>query len=210
MSYIYDILLNFHEQLFDFYDWNKSDNIIHIKRIPLLKISSNKLTEIINSEVIFNNDLLEIIDEKTEVYTNRKTRIIKYACLLTDGLRVIGINVGKNNQYSKLLLDEEYDVLEVSSRLKESCISYQIINKKEKNNYRTRKEIEQKQKALKELNLIIKKDNPAELKYLYYDCFNEKTDNIEFIKDVLYEKVLSGEIINEVNSFINLKKCIKR
>ena len=43
MTYIYDILLNFKEELIEFYDWNKNDNIIHIRKIPLLKISNGHL-----------------------------------------------------------------------------------------------------------------------------------------------------------------------
>jgi len=33
MTYIYDILLNFKDDLYEFYDWNKTDNIIHIRKI---------------------------------------------------------------------------------------------------------------------------------------------------------------------------------
>ena len=33
MNYIYDIYLNLNKNLYDFYEWNKSDNIIHIKKI---------------------------------------------------------------------------------------------------------------------------------------------------------------------------------
>ena len=32
MNYIYDILANFNEHYYDFYDWNELDNLIHIKK----------------------------------------------------------------------------------------------------------------------------------------------------------------------------------
>lgn len=209
MSYIYDILLNFNSKLYDFYDWNKTDHIIHIKKIPLFKINHKKLIEIINNKIIFDSEILEKIKDKTEEYLNHKIRVINYAFLLTDGLQVIGINLIKGVKYSTLLLDEENDVLEVASRLKESSIKYQIVSKSENNFYQTRKEQELEEKALKELDNIIKENNKTELKYLYYDCFNEKCDNIEYIKKVLSNKIMSGEITNKVNEFINLKKCIK-
>ena len=44
MTYIYDILLNFKDELIEFYDWNKNDNIIHIRKIPLLKITADITT----------------------------------------------------------------------------------------------------------------------------------------------------------------------
>lgn len=209
MSYIYDILLNFNVNLYDFYDWNKNDNISHIKKIPILKISNNKFKEIINNNVIFDSELLEKIQDKTEEYTNHKSKKLEYAFLLSDGISVIGIKVGKTNLYSKLLVDEEIDVLDVVLRLKESSINYKVISKKENIFYKTRKESELENIALKELNSIIKNNNTLELQYLYYDCFNEKNDDINAIKETLYNKILSGDITNKVNEFIKLKKCIK-
>ena len=37
MKYIYDIVLNFNEEFFEFYDWNLNDEITHIKKIPIIK-----------------------------------------------------------------------------------------------------------------------------------------------------------------------------
>ena len=36
MNYIYDILLNFKEDLYDFFDWNYSDDIEHIRKMARL------------------------------------------------------------------------------------------------------------------------------------------------------------------------------
>ena len=36
MNYIYDILINFNENLYDFYDWNLNDQIDHIRKIPVI------------------------------------------------------------------------------------------------------------------------------------------------------------------------------
>ena len=35
MNYIYDILLNFKKEFFEFYEWNLNDDIIHIKILVL-------------------------------------------------------------------------------------------------------------------------------------------------------------------------------
>ena len=50
MNYIYDIYLNFNNQLYDFFDWNKSDKLIHIKSIPIIKISENFCKKGIDTE----------------------------------------------------------------------------------------------------------------------------------------------------------------
>ena len=33
MEYVYDIVLNFREEYYDFYEWHPTDRIINIKRV---------------------------------------------------------------------------------------------------------------------------------------------------------------------------------
>ena len=35
MDYIYDIVLNFHENYYEFYEWKSSDKIINVKKITI-------------------------------------------------------------------------------------------------------------------------------------------------------------------------------
>ena len=195
--------------IYEFYDWNKSDHITHIKKIPLFKISSSSFLDIINNNVLFGISILDKIKNKTEVYTNYRTKVIEYAFLITDGFNVLGINIAENNLYTKLLLDEESDVLAVSKRLKDANIDYQIIGTRNNVLTKTRKESELENKVLYELKQIIKENNDDELKYLYYEFFNEKSSDLEKIKKDLYQKIISGDIINKFNDFLELKKCIK-
>ena len=51
MNYIYDILLNFNDIYYDFYEWNISDNIEHIRKIPLFKISIKDMITIKNNYI---------------------------------------------------------------------------------------------------------------------------------------------------------------
>ena len=37
MEYVYDIVLNFMDKYYDYYEWKKKDRIINIKKIPLFK-----------------------------------------------------------------------------------------------------------------------------------------------------------------------------
>ena len=53
MNYIYDVVLNYNENLYEFYDWNLNDDIIHIRRIPLIKIKRKSLLEIIKTKIKF-------------------------------------------------------------------------------------------------------------------------------------------------------------
>ena len=39
MNYIYDVISNFQLNYYDFFDWNKNDKLIHIKMIPIFKVT---------------------------------------------------------------------------------------------------------------------------------------------------------------------------
>ena len=52
MNYVYDILLNFNEIGYYFYDWNGNDNILHIRKIPIFKIDSKTLKKVIHKVLL--------------------------------------------------------------------------------------------------------------------------------------------------------------
>jgi len=205
MNYIYDLLLNFNEKIYDFYDWNKTDKIIHIKKIPIFKISSSKMNIIKNNKISFEDSFLEKIYRKTEEFMNRKNKYIDYACLFTDGLEVIGININKKITYSKLLIDEEAEVINMSLHMNEKNIEIKTIGKKEKELFKTRKEIEQINETKNIFNKILKENNDEKLKYLYYECFDKKTDSVNEIIDTFNLEIENKNIINKINNFYNIK-----
>ena len=52
MNYIYDVVLNFQDDLIEFYEWSSEDTIDHIKRIPIFRISSQNLNDLINKNIV--------------------------------------------------------------------------------------------------------------------------------------------------------------
>jgi len=205
MNYIYDLLLNFNEKIYDFYDWNKTDKIIHIKKIPIFKISSSKMDIIKNNKICFEDSFLEKIYRKTEEFMNRKNKYIDYACLFTDGLEVIGVNINKKNTYSKLLIDEEVEVINMSLHMNEKNVEIKTIGKKEKELFKTRKEIEQINETKNIFNKILNENNDEKLKYLYYECFDKKTDSKEEIIKIFTDQIENRNIIEKINNFYNIK-----
>lgn len=178
MNYIYDIILNFNEQIYDFYEWNKSDNLTHIRKIPLIRINSKDLYNIENNNIRFNEELFNKISNKTEIFSGRTVKNID-ACLFSDGTSVLALKF-KNNKYyySKLILEEEMEVTEVLNRMKESVINYEIISKKTKS-LKTRKELEIENYVKKELNILEKNHEDEKLKYLFFECFGKKEYDVK-------------------------------
>lgn len=206
MNYVYDILTNFNENFYDFYDWNLNDDVKHIRRIPLIKIESYKLNEIKNNIVKFDQEFLDMIKNRTEFFLGRGIKVLKYACLLTDGMDVFGINIGEKFKYTSLQIDEELDILE-SMSFKEYELKYEVIGKKEPI-LKTRYKIEQEKKIKEKLNYLYEENNVSKIKYLYYECFNKKENKISNILEILNNSLDNREILDKLSNFFDLHEQI--
>jgi hypothetical protein len=202
MNYIYDILLNFNDMLYDFYDWNVSDTILHIRRIPLILISSKTLNDIKENEIEFDIEFLEKIKNKTEYFVGRNIKILKNTCLFTDGMDVIALKIDEN-KCSSLIIEEELDILE-DIRSKKQEIKYQIIKKRDSLGLKTRRQYEMEKMVLKKLKELKLENNNSKISYLYYECFNEKESNTDIILNKFYNSINKPDIILKLSDFFLL------
>lgn len=206
MNYVYDILLNFHEKFYDFYDWNVRDLIDHMRKIPIFKISKNVLDDFLNYDIQIENTFLDKIQDKTELFFGRKLKNISYAFLLTDGKKVVGFKLKDSKLLiSDLLLDEEEVALEMVPLLNETKILYSKKNVFHKQNLNTRKEMDLEKKLKQALIYLKNEPNIERLKYIYYECFNQKEEKKEkIIKDL--EKKLNEDFTNFSKKLYDLLK----
>ena len=73
MNYTYDILANFNETYYEFFEWNNKDELTHIKKLPIIKVDRTFLNNMKNNDVVVEKELLEKIFRKTEFFkTNKK------------------------------------------------------------------------------------------------------------------------------------------
>lgn len=205
MNYVYDILVNFNENLYDFYDWNLNDPVIHIRRIPIYKVTSKQFYEIKNYQVKFDSKFLETIKNRTEFFSGRNIKIMKYAFLLTDGLDIMGIFIGDSIKYTSLQMDEELDILE-DFQFKESHLDYQITSTKNAMILKTRYQIEQINKMRQKLNDLIKENNISKIQYIYYECFNEKEKQISLILERFYHSLENYQFLEKLTTFFEQHK----
>lgn len=194
MIYIYDILLNWTDtnKIYEFFEWDVNDNIEHIKRIGLIKVTSKQMSDIITHDIKVDNNLLEDIYNLTEVFKEKRVINLEYACLITDGNIVIAIEFDKdgNSLYkSRLLLDEEEEVLELSLKRDYYELNYSINNDNKAPNYLlTRKEEGIKRYLLQEIIDTYKEQNINKLKYIY----SEYTNKVLNDTDLMYKELVSS------------------
>ena len=181
MNYIYDVLLNFQKEYYDFFEWNQNDNIYHMRKIPIIKINKTQLNEIKNNIVKFENNFLNLINTKAEIFKKNNISKLKYIFIIGNNQECLAIKLNKNgiiSHKSSLLPNEQDDILEIIKIQKEIKLNYTIIKNKPINNFKTRFEIENEKFIIDELNKIYKQNNYQKLNYLYLECFNHTESDI--------------------------------
>jgi len=210
MGYIYDILVNFNEkEIYEFFEWDKNDNIEHLRKTPIFKVRTKVFNDFKNNYVKISQTFLNKIKSKTEKFTSQSIGMIEYCAIITDGMDLVVIEFdseGISILKSSMLLDEAEDTLEESDLLDVTEIDYTVINEKITNNrFTTRHENEVLNYISHEINHLIKKKQHNKLKYLYYEWFNKKENNINLVIDEL-KNILEQEFSSKHNSFFELLK----
>lgn len=206
MKNIYDILVNFKKIPYEFYEWNKEDDVKHVKKMPSIKVSDSALYDIFYNDTVVSKNFLDQIKDKTEIFFGRTIKKVKYACLIYNDDVALSILLNDNGEIigkSKLLFDEEEDVLKEDVPVKE--IDYNIIKKSKKISGLTRREEKIVLLLSKYLDKIHESKKNDEIKYMYFECFNKVEEDNEKAYKNLKNEVLKANL----NVIETLKKLIK-
>ena len=209
MIYIYDILLNLKkfEDSCEFYEWCDSDEVEHIKKIPLFKVSKTMIEDLFTNKIKIDISFLLKIRNKALCYFNGEVKEIPYAVLLSDWRKCFALEFdskGNSTYKSSLIIDEEEEVIEMTEELVETPIGYKKENIAKKDLYLTRKEQENRIFLLKELAEI--KNQEEEISYLYEEYFEDELTNIKDKFTVLKENIYKGDsaYINDLKKFFSM------
>ena len=108
MNYIYDIYLNFNKDLYDFFDWNKTDKLVHIKMIPIFKVSEDILKDFFSCKFSLDEKYFSLIHSKCTIW-NKNSKYKNYA-LFSDEKNIIAIEFDNNKKSinkSSLYIEDE-------------------------------------------------------------------------------------------------------
>lgn len=177
MNYIYDIVLNFLENYYQFFEWNRNDKIKNISKIAVYHIKDEDLINFTYNKIKIDNDFLETLKEDNKKYK-------KIMCLVSNTKQTIGLLFAQDGallKRSSLLFEEETEVNNFAKDLPITKITYQ------KNELITpqnclRIEIEKKDTLIK---YITETKDTLTLKYLYYEYFKEECSDNTKIKTIL-------------------------
>ncbi len=192
MNYIYDILLNFQKEFYDFYEWNPDDDIIHIRKIPLFYINDNDFYTIKNSVVSFNKEFCDKIHNRTERFKKINVALLNYVFLISNGKETIALKLGKNGivtHKSSLLLDENEEISEMAEDLKIKNMEYKVIKSNDLS-FNTRYEKENILDISNKLRFLYNHKEDDKLKFLYLECFGKKEDDVNKVFNKLQKEII--------------------
>ena len=205
MNYIYDIVLNFNREYYNFFEWDKKDTIVNIKKIPLFKVEDKLFNIFKYYNVNVDNSFTNMIKDKTSTYSKLK---LEYAAIICNGKEAIAILLNKNGvliKRSSLLLDEEEEVLD-------ECYDFEVVNiqinkySKKKISNVIRYKREKKEWLLKYIN---KENSLTNLKYIYYDYYEKEENDISIIKNDLIKEI-NNNWNNKLDKLYNTVKMFKK
>lgn len=217
MNYIYDITLNLNRNnLYEFYEWRDEDNPEFILKIPVFKIDKDTFLDFKYNDIVIDKKILDMIEGKTEIYSPNCIGIIRYASIFFYNENVIAIEFdsdGNSYMKSNVSIDEEEEIIDTLDNIKYSLIEYKVIKQNKKNKkFLTRNQIEMEKYLIKKIDSIKENKEYSKLKYIFYEIYGEKNDDIERIynklKNVAQNNDYKLKKLNEILSLIDNTKIM--
>ena len=203
MTYIYDVTLNFNEVLYDFFEWNNSDNLIHVRKIPIFKVSNDTFLNVLTYEVQLSDEILYKIKDKTDTY-GKKTKSFT-SCLIRNEDNIIALKFDDNGiskQVSSIIIEEELDILEIRVSLTKS-FEYKTLNKREFLTS-TRYDSVNRTYLQKQINSLNIDNDREKIKYLYFEYFGKYINDEKTALNKLKKEIIKDNYNNNLKDFFKL------
>ncbi len=186
MDYYYDVLLNFQDNYYMFYEWDEDDTIEYVKKIPLIHVDSKTILNMISKVLVVDKEFLKKIENKTKLKQNN---YLKYTSIFSDGKNALALEFNDDGvviNKSSLILEDELSVNEFMYNVVISKIDYEIKDKV-KVTKETRQELKIKKLIKLEVEKMYQNKENSKLKYIYLEWFNKLEDNI----NLMYQNMLN-------------------
>ena len=184
------------------YEWEKEDNILLVEKIPIFRVDTKTMNNILFNKFQVSKKILKRIKDKTIT----ETGILQYVCLITDLNLVLALSFtakGLIKEKSKLLLEEEEYILKKIKDIKKELFPIEIISPIKYDFFLTRKELTIKNILLKEITSLYQKKEYDAINYLYQELFKDKVK----VKDQ-YERLIKRINLNYIEELSKLYEII--
>lgn len=203
MNFYYDIVVNFQENNYMFYEWAESDVLEYIKRVPIFQVTTKVLRDLINNNIEVDKEFLDSIYNKTKL----KKGFLEYVSLFVSKNGAIVLEFasdGKVIARSGLQVNDECNVMEVIYTLPIFRLEYKVLNRLELNKD-LRLESTIKDFINLEINTLYKNKEWEKIVFLYNEWFLKSNPNVGKMVQEMQNR-LKGEITDREFRIYNLIK----
>ncbi|MGM9834291.1 MAG: hypothetical protein ACI31M_00740 [Bacilli bacterium] len=176
MKTLTDIVVNFDDIMYYFYEWEDNDKVEYVKEIPLIKVSKKVFKTILLNHISLNTDFMDKIKSKTlisESYIN--------ALVITDSVHAFVLefdNNGSDIAISTLGVSDELDVCEKAFKMKNENIIFQTLGEREFNS------VGRKDKYISnfirlELEELNHSKDKSKISYFYKELFHKECNDFD-------------------------------
>ncbi|MBR3161178.1 MAG: hypothetical protein IKF19_00405 [Bacilli bacterium] len=195
MTYIYDIIVNFQNNYYQFFEWLPKDKIININKISLYRVSDQNLLYLKENIIKVDEKLIKKIKEDNK-------RHKKIMCIVSNGKNALALLFDKKGyliKRSSLIFEEEEEAINLIKNINEITIKFK---KNKSNHYQNKLRIE-KEKKETIISYIKNTKDLLKLKYLYLECYEKELNDLILIKKALLEE-LSKDWNNKQKKIYNI------
>lgn len=210
MHYYYDLLVNLDDVAWEFYEWEKKDNILPVKKIPFVRVNEKEFKEISAHEGKIEKNWLEPYIGKTQIKKDKSKNLLLLSS--TKNSLVIELkNTGEILSRSKLLIEDENNCNELANSLKEITIQF-LIQKKIPPKSDFRQALQEKNLIKIELKTLKETQNVSKCSYLYYEWFGTLEEDLSKMLEICLKELKKPYTskIHKIASLIRLsyKECL--
>ena len=205
MNFYQNVLVNFSEsRIYEFYEWLDIDPIESLKRVPIFKVDTNTFKDMIINKIKLDNSFKDLIYNKTLLKNNSLSTII----IISDTKSALAIefnDTGESICKSKFLISDEIDIINYVRKIELKKIEYEILKEEYSYFNNSHQEDEIKKILNFEFKNLYKNKKINKLKYFYYECFDENSNDFEDMYNKLLDKINN----NIDTKLLNIYEIIK-
>ena len=194
MQYYHNLLVNKNKEDWMFYEWDDKDEYESLFKVPVVKVSKDKMMSIIDYHIRINN------------YKENSYDWILFVSSF-EAIAIMFDKSGREINRSYLLLEEEDDIVSRFEKLESSNIEIEYLDKVIVK-MDVRDDLESKKVLRDEIDKIIKNKDVEEAKYLYYEyCGKSENDYGVLIKQL--KMAIDGNR-NDLHKLTNIIKVFSK
>lgn len=199
MKNYYDLIVNFDEVMYYFYEWEDNDVLNYIKIIPLIRVSKKNFKNILLNKIELEKEELNKIIDQTCFANGEKSNCL-IICDNNNGLVLEFDKNGKEIAISTLNIEDALDINEISFCMKIYDLKYSLLSKREFNCV-GRKDNFVKSFIIKELDELYDNKNESKLMYFYMELFKRKATSFENAYQEMKKSILNGIVKEHYNIY---------